>query len=257
MHEVKVSLLGGFELNYHGSARENALDRRSRSLFAYLCLNATRPRRRDELIEVFWPAADSNRGERCLATALWRLRKGFAAIGLRGHRSPIKSTGGAVRINPTIPIVLDVKDVADRINGSTATAPDAAPVTTACDVASALDTLDEKGELMCGVDDPWIEDERNRLCRLRLTGFGWMMRYAAARGDDDGALEAGWRVLNADPFCEVTQTLVLRLLIRAGRRHDAINHYRWCRTILADELGLAPSAEAQALIRAVTDRRFA
>ena len=96
-----------------------------------------------------------------------------------------------------------------------------------------------KGKLLSGFDESWIGAERERLTTLYLDGLRWLMHAQSLTGEADAALETGRRILREDPLCDFTQTEMLRLLIVAGRRGDAVRHYRKYKEILAERIGPA------------------
>jgi DNA-binding SARP family transcriptional activator len=53
----------------------------------------------------------------------------------------------------------------------------------------------------------------------------------------------------SDPVHEEAQGLLMRLLVQAGRRHQALRHYQALRAALQRELGVEPAASLQALYR--------
>jgi predicted ATPase/DNA-binding SARP family transcriptional activator len=108
-----------------------------------------------------------------------------------------------------------------------------------------------RGELLAGFDDDaneawsaWLRFERDRL------RAAWR-DAALARLDGEVApgegLELATRLLDADPLDEAALRVQMRLLAASGRAAQARQAFRDFAARLADELGLAPGPELQAL----------
>jgi predicted ATPase/Tfp pilus assembly protein PilF len=76
-------------------------------------------------------------------------------------------------------------------------------------------------------------------------------RYTERRGDFAQALDYIRRQVTLEPWREEAHRHLMRLLARAGQRSAALMQYEKCRKALADELGVAPTAETTALYTAI------
>ena len=105
-----------------------------------------------------------------------------------------------------------------------------------------------RGEILPAAGDgAWLAPHRARLdeARLRLTEEHLAARVdLGAAGELVGELEA---LVGDHPLREGLWTLLITALYRAGRQADALAAYRRVRQQLADELGLDPGPELQAL----------
>lgn len=70
-------------------------------------------------------------------------------------------------------------------------------------------------------------------------------------GDSRGAVTRYQRLTELDPERESLHRALMRTYLRAGERALAVRQYHACRAVLRDRLGLEPSAETQALYRAL------
>ena len=68
----------------------------------------------------------------------------------------------------------------------------------------------------------------------------------------DGAIEIGQKALALDPLQEDVHAAIIRLHRDRGRLGLARAQYEACRDILSRELGIAPSAEIEALRKSFT-----
>ena len=98
-----------------------------------------------------------------------------------------------------------------------------------------------------GGDGAWLAPHRSRLeeVRLRLTEDHLAARIAlGAAGQVIGELET---LVAAHPLREGLWRLLITALYQTGRQADALAAYRRIQRLLADELGLDPGVELQAL----------
>ncbi|NJN54868.1 MAG: hypothetical protein HC804_09010 [Anaerolineae bacterium] len=64
------------------------------------------------------------------------------------------------------------------------------------------------------------------------------------------------RLLTLDPYNEAAHRQLMWLLVRSGQRHAALEQYQHCRRLLADELGVEPSAATTAVYRHIRALEF-
>ena len=69
----------------------------------------------------------------------------------------------------------------------------------------------------------------------------------AARAEYELAIRAARRLVELEPWHEEAQRQLMGLLAATGRRSEALAQYGICRRLLADELGVSPSAETDEL----------
>lgn len=116
-------------------------------------------------------------------------------------------------------------------------------------IASAL--LLRRGELLAGFDDDqsgawssWLNFERDR---LRLAWRDATLSHLAADIDPAEGIDLSARLLDADPLDEAALRAHMSWLARGGQSARARQAYRDFVRRLAEDLGLAPGAELQAL----------
>jgi predicted ATPase/DNA-binding SARP family transcriptional activator len=114
--------------------------------------------------------------------------------------------------------------------------------------ASALERY--RGDLLDGAGD-WAVPYRARLDEARMelteTRFAARLRVGGA-GDLIGDLESA---VETYPYREGLWELLMTAFYRAGRQAEALATYQRVRTLLADELGLAPGPRLQELERRI------
>ena len=104
---------------------------------------------------------------------------------------------------------------------------------------------------MPGFDGPWVEEVRDKLMDAQLRANECL----AASGLHLGGLElqtaerAARRAMAASPHRESSCALLLQILASRGNRAEALHLYEAMRTLLREELGVAPSEGLQEVHR--------
>lgn len=114
-----------------------------------------------------------------------------------------------------------------------------------------------RGRPFADLDHPALHPEVARLVELRASAaerHGAALLGAGRAGEAVAALEA---LVVAEPLREAAVALLMRALVAAGRQGDALAAFARLRNVLADELGLDPSAELQTLEQQVLRREVA
>ena len=97
-----------------------------------------------------------------------------------------------------------------------------------------------------GFDD-WLGSQRQRLGAQRRRALEAAVDAALAAGEPEAALAHTETLLAEDPLQEHQHRRAMQLHASAGRREAALAQYTRCRSLLAQELGLSPTAETEAL----------
>ena len=236
---LHLHTLGGLELRRsgEGASRVVPLQTKRLMLLAYLAACPGHGlRRRDSIIALFWPELDQDHARGCLRQALHTLRRnvGDDVILTRGQ-DQVGLVPSALR--------WDANEL------QTALAAGDASMALALyegDFLEGVYASDSSSEL-----DEWIAKERSRLRRVAATA-AWaasdqpvvandrgqhVRRAVQLSGDDEAALRRG-----------------LGALDELGDRAGAIALYRDFAHRVAYQLGVEPSVESQAAMRAVQTR---
>ncbi|HYQ15749.1 MAG TPA: BTAD domain-containing putative transcriptional regulator [Polyangiaceae bacterium] len=247
---LRVFLLGGFRIEHDGPEPEVRSTRAVQALLAFLMLHHDSLHGREELQAIFWPDYHPHQAQRCLSTALWRAR----AVLEPPHvpRGTYLRTDGLGRIGfvygdgvwaDAVEFQRAVETLV-RVPAARLEPPQAASLRHAVD--------HYKAELLAGFDEEWALRERGRLNLLLLRGLEHLVSYHQERGEPAEAFNLAQRVLERDPLRESVHREVMLCHWRMGQRGLAVQHYRACKKLLLSELGVAPSAETQALFAALS-----
>lgn len=222
---MRLQLLSGFRLTDDGRTTE--LAPAEQRLIALLAV--TGPRNRSELTGLLWPDGDERRGQARLRSSLWRLRSKHPAL-LDG--ADTLWLGAAVTVD---------------------TATFEAAARDALAVGSALPpiaALDGPYELLPGWYDDWVIFERERLRQLQLHALEALADRLRAGRRHREAGEAALAAVQLDPLRESATRVLMMVHLAEHNAVEAIRRYRIFRDHLADELGIAPSAELARLLPA-------
>jgi SARP family transcriptional regulator, regulator of embCAB operon len=209
-----------------------------RQLLASLLLQPDRPVSVDRLIEVLWPV-DPPRS---------------AAANIQTYISGLRTCLGddhVVRYPPGYAVVIGTADL--DVASFLREADEAARLRRLGYLADAHRTLESalgrwRGTPLADLPlSPLWRVELDQLAERRLSALSDLLDLRIRLGDSDSAI-AELRGLTAEhPLREGLWALLIRALVAAGRRADALNVYAEVRHTLADELGVNPGPELQRL----------
>lgn len=232
MAAVKVQLCGQLALVVGGERVEERLPgRQGRLVFAFLALNRLRSVSRDELLDALWP--DGRDGG--LAPLLSKVRRLVPVEGTQLVLPP----GSRVDVEAAADAVHRAESAIAQGEFSRAWAPSQVALFTA-----ARPLLPEE-------DAPWLAEERRRLAELHLRA---LEAYAAATLGVGGtelaaAVRASRELTRLEPYRESGWRLLMQSLAAEGNAAEALQAYERLRTLLREELGVAPSGPTQQLHR--------
>lgn len=218
---VEVQILGRFSVAVDGVPVASSLWRRDRAaaLVKLLAVSPNHRMRREQVMDLFWPDADSEVAGAALRKAVHFARKAL------GHSDLVRTSGDVLALAPAADLIIDAECFE-----AAAIAAMRDPTTEACSAAAALwhgHLLPEDRYL------DWLDAPRARL----------FQRYT-------DLLRAGklWQQLIAvEPSDEPAQCALMQAALDAGNRGEAIRLFNQLRESLNVELGLGPSGQAVAL----------
>jgi DNA-binding SARP family transcriptional activator len=243
-----VRLFGGLEVT-SGDRQLTERDwskRKARLLFAMLVARRGHDVSRDIVLDHLWPEMDEERGKNNFYVAWSSMKSALMPPETRSGKCPyVENVRGRCRVIREN-VRSDVDEFEDLV--SKARAAEAEGRTKDAIAAySALATV-YRGDLLPGdIYDDWFSTLRDK---YRFEFVEAMLR-AARLCDSSDAMHFLRRGLDVDPFREDLYQAALRSQIETGRRSAAIETFIQCKTQLAEELGLDPSAETIALYEQV------
>ena len=252
MGTLRIWLFGALRLDHEDFPVDPAAVHPVQGLLAYLLLNRERVHSREALAGIFWGGRSDDKARRCLNTAVWRLRSALEPEGVARGAYLISTAAGELGFNCASDHWLDVAVFEERVRQ-----------TLACP-ADQIQTPDIEGlrenmqlcnaELLEGFYDDWVLRERERLRLLYLRCLRQLMQVYRQQGAFEESLACAQQILACDPLREDVHREAMRLYCDLGQRALAVRQYQRCREILADELGILPMEETQALYARIAGR---
>jgi DNA-binding SARP family transcriptional activator/TolB-like protein len=232
---LHVRLLGGFECR---SAKGDAIvfpTRKVRALFAYLAADQGQPRRREKLAGLLWADRAEAQARADLRKSLSRLRQALPEAARHG----LVADGEQVALRPDLIEVDLALFERSAVDGTPETLERAATLYR----GPLLEGLADCGEQF----DAWLATERRRVDEILQQTLRRLLDHYVVTGAIDRAIQIALRLLAFDPLQESVHRTLIRLYMYQDRVGSALDQYRRCRAVLAEELGIEPSPETERL----------
>ena len=236
---MTIELCGHLSVSVDGRRREADLPgRQGRLALAHLALNRKGGVTRERLIAALW-GDDAPAGHaQALNVVLSKLRRalGPEVIENAGER--------AVQLTPSAIVDLDA---AQPALDEAFAARDRKDWPAVVEAAGRAKELADAG-LLPGYEAPWLEDPRRRLEELGLQARELRGDAGLAMGGAElaPAERAAQELVELAPYRESGYLLLMRLREAQGNLAEALRVHERLRTLLRDELGVAPGPQVQA-----------
>lgn len=204
-----------------------------RALLAALLLRGGRTATAPELLDAVWGESPPNTALAALRSYAFRLRKAL------GPDALVTDSGGyALRVAPD---ALDCT-VVERLTA------EADKARAGGDAAHARRLLNSAldlwlGEPLAGLPGPHAETQRSRLAEWHLGLIETRLELDLELGAHTEAVSELTALSAEHPLRERLRALLMLALYRSGRQAEALGVYADTRRLLAEELGIDPSAE--------------
>jgi len=93
----------------------------------------------------------------------------------------------------------------------------------------------------------WIETQRSNLQEVLMRGIDCLAEMSIVRGEATLAVQLASEAVSLEPYREAGYRWLMRAHGAAGNRSEALRVFDRCRRFLADELGVDPSEQTQAV----------
>jgi DNA-binding SARP family transcriptional activator len=218
--------------------------RQGRLALAHLVVARANALPREELAETLWPGALPRAWDTSLSAIISKLRLNLEAVGLDRDRV-IPSAFGCYQLKLPDEAWIDLEVAAAELHAAEGEIRAGNFGTAYGSGLVAIRVL--RRPLLPGADGPWVQAQRE-IHRARLVrALECMVACLADNGEVALALRNATELVAMEPFRESGYRHLMRLHASEGDRADALLAYEACRTRLADELGVGPSAETEAL----------
>ena len=226
------------------------------ALLVYLAVEADQPHRRESLVGLLWPECPEQVARHNLRQALFNLRQ---AIGDHTARPPyLLISRDAIQFNQASDFSLDLA----QFNAISHTCEEKISRGSE-DPSLRAARLEEMVKLYRGeflqhffLEDSaefeqWALVQRESLHQHVLDAHSELADYWEQHRDFQAARRHAQRQLELDPWREDAHCQMMRALALDGQRSAALAQYETCRRVLADELGIEPSAKTRDLVEQI------
>ena len=218
--------------------------RQGRVAFAYLALAHDHPVARDELADVVWPDGLAKSWERDLSALMSKLKAPLARVGLP---DAIRSALGCYELGLPAGTVIDIEMAGAQVEEAEALLRRDAP-DEAWAAASVAFNLASRS-FLAGDSGRWVESVREDISKVALRAADALVTIEAGRERWADALRYAEDAIRREPFRESGYVALVDVHLAAGNRAEALRAYERARTLLAEELGVPPSAPLEEACR--------
>jgi SARP family transcriptional regulator, regulator of embCAB operon len=249
---LRIYLTGEVQVEYADRlVREGELPgRQGRLALVYLALERERAVPQSELAEVLWPDSLPPSWPMALSAVISKLRSRLGALGLDRDRI-LPNAFRCYQFRPPPETWIDVEAAADAVHAA-----EGALLNRQSQAAygpALIATTIARRPFLNGEDAPWIATRRTQLHDLLVRALDCRVESLLGNGETALALQQAREAVRLEPFRESGYRRLMQVLARNGDRAEAVRVYTECRRLLADELGVAPSAETETLLRSLID----
>ena len=236
---IEVRLLGPLQVRRADGSLIHPREWRTGKTVDLLRLLATRSGEAvsvDEILEALWPNVDEHRGRGSLRNALGQLRKLLGQTAIERQRDGLVLRDAWVDTGALLKLADEARRHARH-----------GRLALAVNVAREAEAL-HLGEFRAHDPDAlWAVPIRENLeARFREMVLD-AAEYAVELGWMRDALELGHRALDADTTSERAYRVLMSGFAGLGETERALRTYERCRAVLAEELGIDPSAQSRSL----------
>jgi DNA-binding SARP family transcriptional activator len=245
MSNLQITLFGCVRVSHNNWLTEVKLTRDTQALFAYLLLQRHRIHSREVLAGIFWGEHTQEKSHGSLNTALWKLKKLLEPEGIPAGTYLISSHSHEVGFNRESQYWLDVQVFEEKTNYLLTSDWQTANESHAQELQKSLEFY--QGELLEGFYENWALYERERLRGLYLKSLIYLLHYYGFHRMYEQALAYGQQILDVNSLREEIHRAMMRFYVGNGQRALALRQYEICQATLAQELGISPMEDTQAL----------
>jgi len=244
---LEITCFGRFEVRRGGRKLELCASRNGQAILRFLVAQPRRQAPMDVLIETLWPDDPAQVARHKLHCAFSALRHSLNR-GTGGEKGGgyLLCENGAYLLNPAAEIRTD----ADQFMALYQTGQRAGAVEAVHHFEAAC-RLYGGPYLAEDIYADWSQIRREQLTQARLAMCGVLAQHHLASGNYDDAAAWAMQLVEENRCDESAYRLLIRAHAAAGRRGRAIQQYRLCERILAEELAVEPMPETRAVFEEV------
>lgn len=218
--------------------------RQGRLALAHLALDFQPPIPKDKLADAIWGSSLPLSWEAAVNSIISKIRRTFSGVGLPGRE--ILSQGlGCYQLRFPAGTVLDLEVALNSIDQAEGALRAGDPQAAWSDATISASIA--RRPFLPGEDAQWVVSERAKLQTALMRALECLVQIWSWKGDMVLAARVAEELVKLEPFREISHQYLMRAHLAAGNRAQAVRAYERCRQLLADELGVDPSPETQAV----------
>ncbi len=261
MGKLEISLLGGFDLALDGRPLNSFVSDKGRALVAYLAIESEHPHRRSNLANLLWTNQTEAISRANLRQTLHRM---LQALGNGSIHPPyFLITYQDIQFNVESDFWLDVAEFKRLLSTYPKHHAQGSGMCDSClaNLQAAIDIY--RGDMLSGFAFPgcsdfewWLTCRQEEFHRQAIECLKTLVAHYEQERDFPHAVRYAQRAIELEPWSELLHRQKMVLLARSNQRIAALRQYEWCRKILAEELGVAPSREITTLFNQIKSGTF-
>lgn len=236
--QVKIYTLGTFIIERDGQVIEDFITQKTALLFTYLALHRGK-HSRESLASLLWSDTTDTQALKNLRTVLSSLRKNVSDI--------VDISRRAVEIYPEANVWVDAQVFSEGCNASNDAYADLAALESIAKLYAGDFLADVKVRQAITLDD-WIANTQHDLKQKHLQHLHCLVDACITQQAYNTGIAYARQLVTLDPFWEVAQRQLMRLLTFMNQPHEAQVQYDRLVQFLADELGAPPEEETTQLL---------
>lgn len=235
MTQIYIEVLGEFRLRDQSGSEIPVRSPKLRALIAYLALHPDQPVKREALAGLLWGDSPEAQARQSLRQALLSLRKTLGNTTLETDDETVTFRSAMARTDVA---VFEFDAAQGRLNSAV--------------TAYSGDLMVEPGARSEAFDE-WLDRERRRLHDLACTTLEALGDQLLHDGQSAEMIQVGKQLQALDPWRESGLRLLMTAYVQAGRRAEALQHYRAFAEALQRELDTGPDAQTARLAEMIRD----
>jgi DNA-binding SARP family transcriptional activator len=242
---LRIHLAGTVAIEAEGLLLDDwrSVGRQGRLIFALLAGEHWRAVPREELAEELWPGDPPPSWDRALSAIVSKLRGLIESAAVPGLE--IASAFGCYQLRLPAEVWIDIETAAESIDRADGLLRAGAPkeawgwAQVACHIA--------RRPFLTGEESPWAVHKRAELRDVLVRAHEALSEIFIGSGEPVTATRHAKLAIELEPFRETAHQRLMRAHAAAGNRADALRAYERCRYLLAEELGVSPSPQTEAV----------
>lgn len=218
--------------------------RQGRLVLAMLGWRHNHPVSRDELVEALWPDGPPASWDTALSAVISKLRQLLTGVGVPGTDTLLNAYGCyELRLPPDAVVDVDSAHNAVHEAETLLRSGDVHAAYTFADIANLI----AGRPFLPGEDGLWITARRAELAAIQVRALEAQLATRISKGNLEDGLHAAETLLALEPCRESAYRRLIQLHLLSGNRASALLAYDRCRKTLAEELGVDPCPETEAV----------